>query len=177
MWYWINRYTKVYSEGKYKGLRCNEDIFKELRQEAPHTLTVGHVMRDEEVDRAIGHPNVLIASDGILHRNQGHPRAAGTFPRLINEYVKKKKILTLYQAVEKMTYLPAKRFGINKGTLSLGADADITIFDYDLIKDKSSFREPILEPDGIKFVLLSGEIVLKDNVILNNSVGKFVSKS
>ena len=50
-------------------------------------------MRDEEVDRAIGHPNVLIASDGILHRNQGHPRAAGTFPRLINNMLRKRKYL------------------------------------------------------------------------------------
>ncbi len=131
-------------------------------------------MRDEEIDRAIGHPNVLIASDGILHRNQGHPRAAGTFPRLINEYVKKKKILSLYQAIEKMTYLPAKRFGINKGTLSIGADADITIFDYNRIRDKATFKEPVGGPDGIRYVIINGEIALKDSEILNYSAGKFV---
>lgn len=175
----LERYNTSYesieiAEGKYKGKRCSANTFKELREHAPDTLTVGHVMREDEVDMAIAHPNVFIASDGILHNSQGHPRAAGTFPRLIHEYVKKKKILSLYQAIEKMTYLPAKRFGINKGTLSIGADADITIFDYNRIRDKATFKEPVGGPDGIRYVIINGEIALKDSEILNYSAGKFV---
>ena len=164
-------------EGKYKGQRCTKEIFKELREKAPDTLTVAHVMREDEVDKAIAHPNVFIASDGILHHNQGHPRAAGTFPRVIYEYVKNKKILTLYQAIEKMTVLPAKRFGINKGTLSIGADADITIFDYNTIKDNATFDNPVLPPDGIKYVIINGKIALENNIIRNHNLGRFIAKS
>ena len=175
----LERYNTSYesieiSEGKYKGQRCSEEIFNDLRENVPHTLTVGHVMRAEEIDRAIAHPNVIIASDGILHNSQGHPRAAGTFPRVINEYVKKKKTISLYQAIEKMTSLPARRFGINKGRLGIGSDADITIFDYNTIKDNATFKEPVLSPDGIKYVIINGEIVLKDSEIINYSAGKLV---
>lgn len=178
----LQRYNTDYEsieicEGKYKGQRCTEKIFRELREKAPDTLSVAHVMREDEVDRAIAHPNVFIASDGILNHNQGHPRAAGTFPRVIHEYVKNKKIITLYQAIEKMTVLPAKRFGINKGTLSIGADADITIFDYNTIKDNATFDNPVLPPDGIKYVIINGKIALENNIIRNHNLGRFIAKS
>lgn len=90
------------SEGKYKGQRCTKNIFDELRKNSPDTITVGHVMNEKDIDMAILHPNVMIASDGFLHNEQGHPRAAGTFPRLIDKYVKTGK-LSLYDAINKMT--------------------------------------------------------------------------
>ncbi len=68
---------------------------------------------------------MCIASDGALRNSQGHPRASGTFPRFIKKYVKEKTLLNLYQAIEKMTYLPAKRAGIKKGSLGMNDDADI----------------------------------------------------
>lgn len=177
----LERYKTSYAsieiaEGKYRGQRCTEKIFKELRQGAPDTLTIAHVMKEDEVDKALAHPNVFIASDGILNNNQGHPRAAGTFPKVINEYVKRKKIISLYEAVEKMVYLPAKRYGINKGTLSLGSDADISIFDFNTIKDNASFEKPVLPPDGIKYVIINGEIALENNLIKNPYLGRFVTK-
>jgi len=162
------------AEGKYRGLRCTESIFNELRENAPETITIGHVMNEEDVDKAISHPNVMIASDGLMNNFQGHPRAAGTFPRLISEYVKNKKILSLYEAIEKITYLPAKRFGINKGTLSINADADIVIFNFDEIKDNSTFDEPALAPDGIKYVIIDGKIVVKDNELIDRHSGRMV---
>lgn len=175
----LERYNIDYSsieiaEGKYKGQRCTMEIFNELRDKAPETITIGHVMQEKEVDKAITHPNVIVASDGLMNNYQGHPRGAGTFPRLINEYVKNKKLISLYQAIEKITYLPAKRFGLNKGTLSINADGDIVIFSFDEIKDNATFDEPALEPQGIRYVLIDGKIAMKDNKLINGKLGKMI---
>jgi len=164
------------SEGKYKGQRCTKNIFDELRKNSPDTITVGHVMNEKDIDMAILHPNVMIASDGFLHNEQGHPRAAGTFPRLIDKYVKTGK-LSLYDAINKMTTMPAKKLGLsNKGNLSKGSDADITIFSYDEIKDNATFDNPIKKPDGIKYVLIKGSVALKDGEIVNGKLGTSVRR-
>lgn len=164
------------SEGKYKGQRCTRNIFDELRKSSPDTITVGHVMNEKDIDMAILHPNVMIASDGFLHNEQGHPRAAGTFPRLIDKYVKTGK-LSLYDAINKMTTMQAKKLGLsNKGNLSKGSDADITIFSYDEIKDNATFDNPIKKPDGIKYVLIKGSVALKDGEIVNGKLGTSVRR-
>ena len=164
------------SEGKYKGQRCTRNIFDELRKNSPDTITVGHVMNEKDIDMAILHPNVMIASDGFLHNEQGHPRAAGTFTRLIDKYVKTGK-LSLYDAINKMTTMPAKKLGLsNKGNLSKGSDADITIFSYDEIKDNATFDNPIKKPDGIKYVLIKGSVALKDGEIVNGKLGTSVRR-
>lgn len=164
------------SEGKYKGQRCTRNIFDELRKNSPDTITVGHVMNEKDIDMAILHPNVMIASDGFLHKEQGHPRAAGTFPRLIDKYVKTGK-LSLYDAINKMTTMQAKKLGLsNKGNLSKGSDADITIFSYDEIKDNATFDNPIKKPDGIKYVLIKGSVALKDGEIVNGKLGTSVRR-
>ena len=175
----LDRYEIDYSaieiaQGKYKGQRCSEEIFKELREEAPWTLVIGHVMNEDDVDMALRHPNVVMASDGILDEGQGHPRAGGSFPRLINEYVKKKKILSLYEAIEKMTSKPASIMGINKGSLGIGDDGDMLIFDFNEIADKATFENPLVSPEGIKYVIINGQIAVKDNEILQGNLGRFV---
>ena len=92
--------------------------------------------------------------DGFLHNEQGHPRAAGTFPRLIDKYVKTGK-LSLYDAINKMTTMQAKKLGLsNKGNLSKG----------------------IKKPDGIKYVLIKGSVALKDGEIVNGKLGTSVRR-
>lgn len=164
------------SEGKYKGQRCTKNIFDELRKNSPDTITVGHVMNSKDIDMAIVHPSVMIASDGFLHNEQGHPRAAGTFPRIIDKYVKTGK-LSLYDAINKMTTMQAKKLGLsNKGNLSKGSDADITIFSYNDIRDNATFDNPTKKPDGIKYVLIKGSIALKDGEIVNGKLGTSVRR-
>ena len=107
---WLERYHCDYdvvemSEGKYKGQRCTKEIFEEMRREHPEYLTVCYVMKDTDVDMAYRHPNVMLGSDGIMDHGQGHPRAAGSFPRLIARFAKTGK-LSLYEAVAKMTAEP-----------------------------------------------------------------------
>jgi len=178
----LERYETSYdrieiAEGEYKGKRLSEELFHKLRREQPETITIGHVMKDNEIDMAIGHPGVLIGSDGFMHDSQGHPRASGTFPRIFHKYVKEKKILSLYQAIEKMTYLTAQRYGLEiKGSLEVGFDADITIFDDREIRDNATFSEPALPPDGIKYVIINGVIAVKGTKIINGKLGRAVRK-
>jgi len=176
---WLDRYHCGYdvlefSDGKYQGQRATKETFDEMRREFPQCLTVCYVMKEEDIRLAYLHQRVMLGSDGITDNGRGHPRCAGTFPRFLAEFVKKGG-LTLYQAVEKMTTMPAKRLGLhNKGHLAVGADADITIFDYEAIQDRATFAEPALPPEGIEYVLIGGEVVLKQGQILRDTRGKAV---
>lgn len=176
---WLERYRCGYDalefcEGPYKGRRATAESFAEMRRDFPDCITVCHVMRADEVERAYRHPNVMVASDGILDQGQGHPRASGAFPRFIAEYVRTGAV-SLYAAIEKMTTLPAKRLGLaSKGRLNAGADADVVIFDPERIRDRATFTEPVLAPVGIDYVLIGGEIAAKDCAIVSGRRGKAV---
>lgn len=176
---WLERYHCDYGvlefcEGKYKGQQATKETFDEMRRDFPRCLTVCYVMKEADIRLAFRHPQVMLGSDGITDNGQGHPRAAGTFPRFLAEFVKKGD-LTLYQAIEKMTAQPAARLGFaNKGHLAVGADADVTIFDFNAVCDKATFAEPALAPVGIEYVFIGGEMVLKQGEILKDNAGKAV---
>lgn len=178
---WMKRYNCGYDvveicEGKYKGQRLNKDTFNEMRKEHPEYLTVAHVMNPTDVELALQNPNVMLGSDGILDQGQGHPRAAGAFPRLISSYVKTGK-MNLEDAIAKMTVMPADRLGLaNKGRLLPGADADIVIFDLDQIQDNATFMDPLLPPSGIEHVLISGKTALMNGRIVDKTLGKAIRK-
>lgn len=176
---WLERYHCGYdvlefSDGKYQGQRATKETFDEMRSCFPQCLTVCYVMQEGEIRLAFRHPNVMLGSDGITDNGRGHPRCAGTFPRFLAEFVKKGD-LTLPEGIAKMTALPADRLGLkNKGHLGIGADADVTIFDYEKIRDTATFTEPALPPEGIEYVLIGGEVVLQHGEILNAVQGKSV---
>lgn len=178
---WLERYQCGYDvvelcEGKYKGQRCTKEIFDEVRREDPDCLTVCYVMQERDVDMALAHPNVMLASDGILSSGQGHPRAAGSFPRLCAQFVRTGK-LSLYDAVNKMTAMPAQKLGLeSKGCLNVGADADLVIFDPDTIEDKATFQDPTLPPVGIHSVWIGGEIAAENGRIVKDNLGRSVRK-
>lgn len=163
--------------GEYVGERCNRELFEYVRGNSPLTSFVAFVMNEEEVDKILTYPNIIIASDGNINRGQGHPRAAGTFPRALNRYAAGKEEKDWIYILEKMTRLPAERLGLSsKGELVEGADADIVIFDQEKIKDNSTFEKPSLLPSGICYVLLNGEIAVKDNVIIRDNLGGFIGR-
>lgn len=174
---WLERYDTDYSsielcDGKWKGQRCTEQIFRELRKTAPGTITVCHVMKPDEIDLALLHPNVVLVTDGFMHGGQGHPRAAGSYPRFVRNYVRTGKI-SIDEAIAKMSSLPAQRFGLkNKGRLNAGADADLVIFDPETIADTATYEDPIKPPVGIDCIMVAGEIAVKDSVVVNGKLGR-----
>lgn len=178
---WLERYDCDYSallicDGKYSGMRATKEIFEELRAEAPETITVCYVMKETDVDMALLHPGVMVASDGLLNGAQGHPRAAGTFPRFLRNYACSGRI-SMSAAIEKMTTLQAKKLGLTgKGRLTPGADADLVLFDPAAVRDTATFETPAGVPEGVEYVLVGGETACRRGEILKGSCGRAVRK-
>lgn len=177
----LERYQTDYSvievcEGPYKGQRCTEAIFRTLRREAPRTITVCHVMKPEDVDMALLHPNIMLASDGLMDNGQGHPRAAGAFPRFVRNYVGSGR-LSLDEAVYKMTAMPAAKLGLShKGNLRSGADADVVVLDLDRIADRATFDQPNAGPEGFDYVLVGGEVAVDHDRVVRSDLGRALRK-
>lgn len=161
-------------EGKYAGQRCTKEIFDWAREHEPKAKTIGYFMKPDDIVMALNHPYVMLASDGLRSGKKGHPRAAGAFPRFICQYVKTGKV-ELKDALKKMTDLPAARLHLpKKGNFCVGADADVTIFDYERLQDKATYENPALGPEGIEYVLIGGEVAVKDGVLVNRTLGRAV---
>lgn len=174
---WHKDYSDIMlTDEPYKNVFCDEEIFRHAREEYPDMLAVAFVMNEEEVAMAIANKNGMVASDGIINHGGGHPRAAGTFPRVLGKYVREEGRLSLVKALKKMSFEQAKRLGMEgkKGCISLGAHGDITIFDPKTIADGPDFQD-ISKPNiGIDWVIVKGKIALKQNRILNDRAGKFI---
>lgn len=165
------------ASGGSQGKLLDKEAFYELRKKEPDALIVAHLLNEEEVDRCITHPAGIVVSDGLYSNGQGHPRGSGTFPKLIRDYVVDKKLLTLSEAIEKITWMPAKKMGLpGKGSLGISSDADITIFDLNRIKDGATYQEPRKAPEGIEYVIINGEIALQNGEMKNSRLGKSVRK-
>jgi N-acyl-D-amino-acid deacylase len=126
---------------------------------------VYHIMDEGDVRRIMAHPQTMVASDGRLTRpgdGVPHPRSYGTFPRVLGEYVRVQKVLTLEQAVHKMSGQPAKRLGLQgqRGCIAQGCFADVAIFDPNTVGSPATFTEPHQYATGIPFVLVNGVPVI-----------------
>lgn len=166
------------TEGDYKGVRCDKETFYNVRENYPDMLAVAFVMNEDEVSECIKAPFVFVGSDGLFNNSQGHPRGAGTFPRLLGKFVREKGELSLIDALKKITYLPAKRLGLeSKGKIKVDMDADIVIFDENKIIDKATFENPTSAPEGIDYVIVNGQIATKNNKFINNRAGMYICNS
>lgn len=176
---WNKSYNSIMlTEEPYKAMYCDKELFYKARKDYPQMLAVAFVMNEEEVIEAYKAPFVYVASDGLLNRGQGHPRAAGTFPRVLGRFVRDYRKLDFIDMLKKMTLLPAKRLGLsNKGDIREGMDADIVIFDLDTIIDKATFTNPTESPEGIEYVIIDGKIALERNTIVNSRLGKSIRRS
>lgn len=113
------------------------------------------------------------ATDGPLSRAKSHPRGWGSYPRILGRYVREEKLLTLPQAIHKMTGAPAKRVGLQeRGLLRAGYYADITIFDPKTVIDRASFEAPNQYPTGIKYVITNGQVSVDDGKRTSALAGK-----
>jgi N-acyl-D-amino-acid deacylase len=137
--------------------------------------TIFHVIDEGDVRRIMAHPMTMIASDGRLNRlgdASPHPRAYGTFPRVLGKYVREEHVLTLESAVNKMTGMPATRLGLrDRGCLHAGCAADVTIFDAARVRDVGTFEDPHHYPEGIPYVIVNGTPVVDGGAFTTNRPG------
>lgn len=145
-----------------------------LREEELAVGMIAYVANEEEIAEIMQHPAVSIVTDGLLG-GKPHPRVYGSFPRILGRYVREKKILSLEEAIRKMTSLPAEKLRLKcKGIIAEGYDADITLFNLETIADKGTYDDPRQFPVGIKWVLVNGKVVIAEGKHLQTRTGKTV---
>ncbi len=135
-----------------------------------------HVMDEADVQRIMRHRWTAIASDGRLSQpgpDVPHPRAYGTFPRVLGRHVRELGVLTLEDAVRKMTGLPAWRMGLSdRGKVQEGLAADLVVFDPGTVADRATFTEPHQYPAGIGYVLVNGQVTVDKGAMTEIRAGR-----
>jgi N-acyl-D-aspartate/D-glutamate deacylase len=150
-----------------------------LEEGALPKITLGAIL-EEDVRILMQQPWTIIASDGTItgfDAGQGHPRSRGTFPRVLGRYVREWNVLTLEDAVRKMTSLPAKYLRMRyRGVLAKGFVADLVIFNPDTVIDRSTWAEPSLFSEGIVHVLVNGNFALKNGKMTFETNGQYLPR-
>ena len=158
-------------------------VFELLRDARGVASMILFQLDEADLRRALSHPHVMIGSDGSALATSGemsagkpHPRSYGTFPRVLGEYVREQRVLSLPEAVHKMTGLPARRLGLrDRGVIRVGARADLVLFDPRRIADLATFEDPHRYPAGIEHVLVNGSIVVKDGEHTGSLPGRLLT--
>ena len=136
---------------------CFADLLVEEDLAVSCLLFIG---REENLKTFMQDPAFMMGSDGLLVGRRPHPRAWGTFPRYLARYVRELGVLTVPECVRKMTSLPARRLGLqDRGVLRPGTMADLVIFDPDRVRDTATYENPRSFPEGISYVIVSGQVV------------------
>lgn len=165
------RYKSIAYIGQQLGRDPADVAWDILVEAAPKRAMALFMMSEDDIETALKAPWMGIGSDAAATERLGemdalglpHPRSYGNFPRLIAEYVRKRKVLTLEDAVRKLSSLPATRMRLfDRGALREGLWADVTIFDLDRIQDNATYENPVAVPVGVDYVLVNGEIVVDE---------------
>jgi len=151
------------------GERLTAATFEKYRKQGGLVATFTNT--EEMIVKNMAHPLIMVASDGIMENGKGHPRAAGTYARVLGRYVREQKATTLMNALRKMSLMPARRLEAmspqirNKGRIKAGADADIVVFDPGKVIDRATYEKPNLPSEGIPYVLVNGVFVVRDGKV------------
>ncbi len=152
------------------GEHLTKERFEELHNSTTTHMVLIFANTQEVVDKVIPHPLVMIASDGI----ESHPRNAGTYSRVLAQYVREKGTITLMDALRKMSLMPAEMLerstpaARQKGRLQEGADADIVVFDPHTISDRSTFEKPMEPSVGVRYLVVGGAALVDEGKIVPN---------
>ena len=180
VFYWRNAFNPKYDRYRFKSI---DYIAKQLGQDPadvswdivlgaaaePYAMGLYFMMSEPDIATALHWPWMSIGSDAGANEAPGkidaiglpHPRAYANFPRVIAEYVKKRHVLTLEDAIRKMTSWPATRMRLyDRGVIRAGLKADVTIFNEDRLDDVASYENPTAYPAGIDYVLVNGQLVI-----------------
>jgi len=140
-------------------------------------LVIAHAIPEEAVQSAVSYPLSMIASDGEIENGTGHPRSAGTFSRILGKYVREQNLISLPDAIRKMTLLPARRMerrapGMKrKGRIKVGCDADVVVFDPKTIQDRATYASPALHSVGVQHLFVNGVWTVKEGVVVESARG------
>lgn len=173
---WQKGYKAILlTESPYANQFCTKELFESVKQTHPDMIVAAFVMNEHEVIEALKDPNVLVGSDSLYKLNQGHPRGAGTFPRVLGRYVRELGAIPLMDALRRMTVAPAKRLNLQfKGEIKAGYDADLVIFDPENITDLADFEHPTSPPAGIDYVIINGEVAVEKGTLKRKNLGTYI---
>ncbi len=162
-----------------------EAFFQVLLRDGGRTSAVFFSMSEDNLERLLRLPYIAVGSDSSARALSGpectgkpHPRFAGTFSRILGRYVRERGLLSLEEAVRKMTSLPASRIGIeDRGAIAVGKAADIVVFDPETVGDRATFAEPYQASIGVRHVLVNGVFVLRDGKLTGARPGKVLRRT
>lgn len=166
-----------------RGLSTEETIIDLLAASEGRVITIMECLSEDNLKKLVQHPLSIIATDGagysLTHKESGelvHPRSFGTFPRVLGKYVREEKLLSLEEAVKKITSFPAKRLGLSdRGILEKGKIADIAVFDPKIISDRATVENPYQYSEGIEQVIVNGKFALRGRKLTGEMAGEFIS--
>ena len=178
-------------EGKRASILASErseEPFEMIRRllvsDGGGTSMIGFGMDEENTDRILSHPLCMICSDagaratyGALSKSAAHPRAYGSFARILGHYVREKQLFDLPTGIKKMTSMPAAALRLDgRGFLSPGYFADIVVFDPERVKDNATFIEPHQYSEGFNYVMVNGKIAVDGDEHTGELAGKIIRK-
>ncbi|MEH0826072.1 MULTISPECIES: N-acyl-D-amino-acid deacylase family protein [unclassified Micromonospora] len=147
-----------------------------LAAEAGNVTILSHSMREDDVRRVLASPLAMICSDGVPKPGRPHPRWAGSFARVLGHYVREVGLLSLTEAVHKMTAMPAQRFGLReRGLLADGYAADLVILDPAEAADGATYDDPLAPPRGIRAVVVDGHVVVDGDRVTDARPGRVLA--
>jgi N-acyl-D-amino-acid deacylase len=155
-----------------------------LLEERATVAMVAFTQDPRNVERVLSHPAIMIGSDSIglaagpgPHPGKPHPRMYGTFPRVLGEYARERKLFPLETAVHKMTGMAAARLGLrDRGLLRAGQAADVAVFDPGTVRDEATFADPHRYPRGIPYVVVNGAVVVDDGTFSAAGTGRVLRR-
>ncbi len=170
---------------KDKAKEAFEALVDLLLEERLKVQAIFFSMSEDNLKEILKRSYTMIGSDsssravsGLLSSGKPHPRSYGTFPRVLGKYVREENVISWAEAIHKMTLLPARKFRIPKrGMLEVGMAGDVVVFDERCISDTSSYQDPHQYPQGITWVLVNGQVVVRQGKHTNATPGKVILRS
>ncbi|MCO5386342.1 MAG: amidohydrolase family protein [Desulfosporosinus sp.] len=139
------------------------------------SMVLQNLFAEEDIIALLKHPLCQIGSDGIP-TGKPHPRLFGTYPKFLGEYVRDKNTMTWEEGVMRITGDPAQRLNLrNRGFIKTGYIADLVIFDPEIINAPENYNNPSLDPLGINYTLINGQVVLANGKVLKTNAGKLIN--